>query len=307
MSNCDEQEGSLMALDQYLSVVRRIACLTPEEEAELVQCVERGKAERASSCPDPQVLADAREARNRLVEAFQPLVLALATRWKSYFRRMELLDLVQEGTLAVMMAVERNDPARGYRLAPLVRRCVQEALWRLWCEHDSLVRLPHHVQLVIGRLHRVEQLLTQVLGRAPSLAEIASEMGVSEAWLREQVEHRERTQVTSWERLVDESGDDPDACCALVPPGEGQEAGETLSPQVVEVVRVALETVLSPRQREVIERRFGFQGGYQTQEAVAEVLGIRRNGLQTTERRAKARLRAALTPYYERGQVKVVD
>jgi len=270
--------------------------LTAEQEDQLVQQVERGKAERAKSCPDAQVLSDAQQARNELVQAFQPLVLAQALRWQRSFRRMELLDLVQEGTLAVMEAIEVNDPTRGYRLAPLLKCRIRDVLRRLWCERDGLVYLPRHVQLVVSRVRRVEGALRETLGRAPSLGEIAAEMEVAEGWLRERLEYREQTVVKSWEQLVEERGDDFETCFALVPLGAEPEMRQTLSPQVVQGLREAMEGVLTPRQREIIERRFGFrEGGYQTQEAVAEALSIRRNGLQRTEWKAKARLREVLT------------
>jgi len=285
-----------MALDQYLAWVRGIVSLTPEQEHQLVQQVERGKAERAKACPDAQVLSDARQARNELVQAFQPLVLAQALRWQHSFRRMELLDLVQEATLAVMEAIEANDATRGYRLAPLLKCRIRDVLRRLWCERDGLVYLPRHVQSVVSRVHRVEEALRETLGRAPSLAEIAAEMQVAEGWLRERLEYREQTAVTSWEQLVEQRGDDWETCLALVPLGAEPEMRQTLSPQMVQGLKLALEEVLTPRQREIIERRFGFrEGGYQTQEAVAEALSIRRNGLQKTESKAKARLREILT------------
>src|SRR5215472_7175053 len=105
MSKNDDRDVSLMALDQYMRAVRWTEPLAEEEEATLLRRVERGKQERLAPCPNQWVLSLARHARDRLVEGYQPLVIAVAKRCLWRFESMELLDLVQEGNIGLLRAI----------------------------------------------------------------------------------------------------------------------------------------------------------------------------------------------------------
>ena len=110
------QDVSLSALDQYVRSVKWSVPMTHEEEAQLVERVERGKVEQLNAFPDRRVLEDARQARERLVEGFQPIVLHIARKLVHRFKGMELLDVVQEGNLGVLYAIEKYDGGKAYPL-----------------------------------------------------------------------------------------------------------------------------------------------------------------------------------------------
>src|SRR5690348_14274706 len=105
-----------MALDQYMRQVRWLEPLTAEEEARLIACIERGKHEKRQPHPNAWRLSLAQAARERLVEGYQPWVIHLAKGFLSRARGMELLDLIQEGNIALLQAIEHNDVSKGYPL-----------------------------------------------------------------------------------------------------------------------------------------------------------------------------------------------
>lgn len=154
MSGVEEREGSLLAIDQYLRQVRWKPALTDEEEARLMACVEWVKAERGKSCPNEQVLAEAKQARDRLVVGYQRLARYMTSRYLYYTRRLEWFDLIQEGNLGLLEAIERHDVRTGYRLSALGGRCTSCRLCAAIWERDGLVPLPSKVSRVVPAARR---------------------------------------------------------------------------------------------------------------------------------------------------------
>jgi RNA polymerase primary sigma factor len=115
MMRHDDSDVSLMALDQYMRQLRGMCPLTDEEEKRLVQCVERGRAEAFQVWPDKQVLEEAKQARDRLIEGFLRLVVCLARQYVGVCRGMDLLDVVQEGNEGLLKAIDRHESRKGYR------------------------------------------------------------------------------------------------------------------------------------------------------------------------------------------------
>jgi DNA-directed RNA polymerase sigma subunit (sigma70/sigma32) len=201
--------GSLLAIDHYLRQVRWTAPLTDEEETRLMACVERGRAKRGKLCPDEQVLADAKRARNRLVEGYQRLVMYLARRYLYYTRRLEWSDLIQEGNLGLMEAIERHEVRTGYRLLALAGRCISSRLFAAIWERGGLAPLPSRVSRAVARVEKAERHLVLLLGREPSSAEIARQVGVNEDRLCQLLTWR-LSQVESLEGLlVEEDAGEP--------------------------------------------------------------------------------------------------
>src|SRR6266567_7154782 len=112
MSNQEEQDVSLMALDQYIRQVRWLEPLTTEEEAQLLARIERGKHEKRQPQPNAWRLFLAQAARERLVEGYLPWVIHLAKEYVSRARGMQLLDLLQEGNVGLLHAIEHNDVSK---------------------------------------------------------------------------------------------------------------------------------------------------------------------------------------------------
>src|SRR6266699_6958081 len=128
MSNQEELDVSLMALDQYIRQVRWLEPLTQEEEAQLLARIERGKDEKRQAQPNAWRLSLARAARERLVKGYLPWVIHLAKEYVSRARGMQLLDLIQEGNVGLLAAIEHNDVSKDYPLRALVTAYVRGAI-----------------------------------------------------------------------------------------------------------------------------------------------------------------------------------
>ncbi len=298
MRSAEEREISLMAIDQYLRQVRWTAPLTDEEEARLMACVERGKAERGKSCPDEQVLADAKRARDRLVEGYQRLVIYLARRYLYYARRLELSDLIQEGNLGLMEAIERHDVRTGYRLSALAGRCISSRLCGAVWEWDGVVHLPRGVSRALAQVEKAERHLGLVLGREPSRAEVAREVGVSEDRLSQLLAWRRVCQMESLEELlVEEDAEEHWGCVGLGGERSSDDGGS--GADLEEAVQQAGEGLLSPGQWAVIRLRYGLDGEGESRQPseVAQLLGKPPYSVYTLESQAKNRLRPVLAPF----------
>ncbi len=136
----DDTDVSLTAEAQYMHQVHWTPKLTLEEETSLFQRLERGKHERAQLWPDQRVLADAKQARDRLVEGFQGFVTSLASQWVWRFRNMDLMDVIQEGNEGLMQAIELHDPTKGYPLRALAGTCIRHAIIDALAKRDGQVR-----------------------------------------------------------------------------------------------------------------------------------------------------------------------
>jgi DNA-directed RNA polymerase sigma subunit (sigma70/sigma32) len=260
-------------------------------------CVERGKAERGKSCPDEQVLADAKRARDRLVEGYQRLVMYLARRYLYYTRRLEWSDLIQEGNLGLMEAIERHEVRTGYRLSALAGRRISSRLFAAIWERDGLVPLPSGVSRALARVEKAQRHLALALGREPSCAELAREVGVSEDRLSQLLAWR-LSQVESLEGLlVEEDAEGHWGCVGLDGERSSDEGGS--GADLEEAVQQAGEGLLSAGQWAVIRLRYGLDDGGEPRQPseVAQLLGKPPYAVYTLENQAKNRLRPVLAPF----------
>lgn len=292
----DNQYESLTALHQYMRSVRWTPPLELEEEVRLIDRVTRGKAERSQVSQDVSVIEDANQARDRLVAGYQPLVIHVARRYVHRTRSMDFLDLVQEGNLGLLRAIELNDMSKGYSLAGIAGRCIRDNILDALYYRDRLVRLSAKTEQAFIRMSQCERQLTLVLGRTPSLSEIAGAMQVSEEKVRELMQLAEIGQVESLHFILD--GDEEEERHDLVPLYGSLEEDDVRLAEVVPLVHQAIETVLSANEREVVARRYGLIGECQMQKEVAAEMGMWTANIQRIERRAKKRLHAALAPVY---------
>src|SRR5713226_5104646 len=140
-----DQDVSLMALDQYMRLVKQIPRLTSEEEVCLFLWVEQGRAEQLSPVPDGRILERAQLARERLVEGYQHFVIYTAKKYRRNAHRLELLDLISEGNLGLLRALDYHKPGEGYCLLTLISRCVHQAIMEGLHDREPLIRLPKNV------------------------------------------------------------------------------------------------------------------------------------------------------------------
>src|SRR3989441_11621166 len=185
MSTHDDQDVSLMAYDQYLCLVHWTPRLSEEEILQLLQRIARGNAEQMKACPDAWVLAQAKEARDHLVVGLQRLVMSIAQRCQLRYQRVELLDLIQEGNIGLLKAIERHQPERDREFIGFASISIRQALWQVVLERGELIRLPENIGRVVSKAYKVECRLAVTMGRDPLPAEVAHAMGIAEQTLHE--------------------------------------------------------------------------------------------------------------------------
>jgi RNA polymerase primary sigma factor len=298
MAIAEVGEMSLMAIDQYMRQVRWIPRLTVDEEVQLLERVSRGRTERVKPCPDAQVLVDAKQARDRLVEEYQGLVVFLAKKRRFLFRSMELLDLIQEGNLGLMQAIEEYDPSCGYPLRTVASHRVRHAIWEALRGRDRMVRLPVHVHKAVSRMERLKSELLAALDREPSAGELARGMQVSEEELVELERSHRCQEVASIQALVTEvEGEDYLNFVSLF---EAAVVAEQAHQEPFEVmIRQAMETAITRRQNVVLQLRYGFDeggGSVRSKREVAGMLGVTDESVGQVERAAIKRLSMVLLP-----------
>jgi RNA polymerase sigma factor (sigma-70 family) len=268
------QEVSLAALDQYLQEVRWISPLTRDEESSLLSCIEWGK--------------NVQQARDRLIQGYQPLMIGLAKRFARYCRDMDFLDLVQEGNAAFLQGIEKYDVRKqessfGTFIFSWVRVAMLTALWR----YQGSIRLPLHKVRAIKRMKVINDELLLLLGREPTIAETASAMGITE-WQARECTALQEQRVVSLDMLVDENED--------MTIGEMIEdtTGNTLLGEEGSSLEEMLQC-LTEQERSVVFARYGLgDHRFHTQQEVAQLLGMRLYKVRELDRRARIRLRRML-------------
>ncbi len=267
---------SFSAYEQYMRQVKRTPQLANEEEINLLLTIQSG--------------VEVCQARDRLVEGYQPLLIGLAKRFVRRCKEMELLDLVQEGNLGLLQAIEKYDASKGESSFKTfafawVRGTMLTAFWR----YEGAIRLPLNKVQAIRQMGAVNTRLLSLLGREPTIAETAQEMQVNERDVRELIVLQEQ-QVVSLHVFPTEDDDlsledviaDPTASHFM-------DGGSIPTP---------LETALASlpdRERIVVNLRYGFDDGQaRTQREVANLLGVTLSTVETVDRRAQRRLRQAL-------------
>jgi RNA polymerase primary sigma factor len=286
------------AMDTYLAEIGRYPLLSAGEEAELAIRYERGRAaERQlaenSSLDHPrrqqleQAVDRGHQARRRLIECNLRLVVSLMKR----FQRSGLPfgDLIQEGNIGLMEAVERYDHRRGVRFATYAGWWIQQTARRAARSQARVIRLPLWVSDELHRLRQASEALESLLGRPPTVHELAEKTETSVHRIRQLTKWGQ--EILSLDMPVGEARDD--ALGDLIPdretaPVEGIIDRRALREEVQDAVGMHLE----PRDRELLRMRYGLDGGHdRTLEEVAHVYGITRERIRQLEKRALQRLR----------------
>ncbi|HAA89135.1 MAG TPA: RNA polymerase sigma factor RpoD [Peptococcaceae bacterium] len=254
----------------YLKEIGRIPLLTPEEEIELAKRIEQGDE----------------EAKRKLCEANLRLVVSIAKRYVG--RGMLFLDLIQEGNLGLLKAVEKFDYRKGYKFSTYATWWIRQAITRAIADQARTIRIPVHMVETINKLVRVSRQLLQKLGREPTPEEIAKEMGISVERVQEIMKIAQ--EPVSLETPIGEEedshlGDFIEDEDALAP---AEAASSTLLREQLEEV---LET-LTPREREVLRLRFGLDDGRpRTLEEVGQKFNVTRERIRQIEAKALRKLR----------------
>ncbi len=254
----------------YLKEIGRVALLKAEDEVYLAKLIEQGDE----------------DAKHRLTEANLRLVVSIA---KKYIGRgMSFLDLIQEGNMGLIRAVEKFDYHKGYKFSTYATWWIRQAITRAIADQARTIRIPVHMVETINKLVRISRRLLQELGREPSDPEIGEEMGITPDRVREIVKVAQDPVSLETPIGVEEDSHLGD----FVPDSEAVAPSDAAS---LTMLRTEVEDILdtlTPRERRVLQLRFGLIDGHQrTLEEVGKRFGVTRERIRQIEAKALRKLR----------------
>jgi RNA polymerase primary sigma factor len=281
----------------YLKSIGRTSLLTAEQEVDLAKRIEAGLfAEhkldteaglKPQARRDLELVAeDGRRAKAHMLEANLRLVVSVAKKYSD--RGLSLLDVVQEGNLGLIRAVEKFDYTKGYKFSTYAMWWIRQAIQRGFADSARTIRLPVHVLEMLSKLSRVERDMHQKLGREPTPEELAVELDRTP----DQIEELLRTsrQPISLDSTIGEDGET--SIGDLIEDVDAPEASELVDRQLMaEQLRSALDA-LTPREATIMAMRFGlYDGNPHTLDEIGRALGLTRERIRQLEKQSLSKLR----------------
>lgn len=292
-----EAEPALDAVQHYLQEIGRVSLLTASEEVELAERMERGDAaqERLQSSEECSLqlrhaleadLTSGYDARRHLIQANLRLVVSIA---KKYIGRgLSLLDLIQEGNIGLMRAVEKFDYRKGNRFSTYATWWIRQAVTRAIAEQGRTIRLPVHMSESVGQVKRAAERLSQSLERQPTAEEIAIALGQPPERIQRVLEASRRP--VSLETPVGDEGEH--TLGDFLQDDELPTPTDFASQQLLRSDLAQALNHLNERERRIIDLRYGLADGQRrTLEEVGKVLGMTRERARQIEAEALRRLR----------------
>jgi RNA polymerase primary sigma factor len=285
----------------YLKQIGKVALLNAEDEVRLATQIEAGlyaaervrRAEDATDKLSPQlrrdlrwIVRDGQRAKNHLLEANLRLVVSLAKRYTG--RGMPFLDLIQEGNLGLIRAVEKFDSTRGYKFSTYATWWIRQAITRSMADQARTIRLPVHMAEAINKLGGIQRKLLLELGREPTPQEVAKEMDLTPEKVLE-LQHYAREPI-SLDQTV--GGDGDSAFGDFIEDSQAAVAVEVVSFTLLRDDLRSVLATLSDREADVVRLRFGLTDGQpRTLDQIAHVYGVTRERVRQIESKTIAKLR----------------
>jgi len=296
-----ELTASADSVRAYLKQIGKVALLNAEEEVELAKRIEAGlyatqlmteMTDRGDKLPAAQrrdmmwICRDGDRAKNHLLEANLRLVVSLAKRYTG--RGMAFLDLIQEGNLGLIRAVEKFDYTKGYKFSTYATWWIRQAITRAMADQARTIRIPVHMVEVINKLGRIQRELLQDLGREPSPEELAKEMDITPEKVLE-IQQYAREPI-SLDQTIGDEGDSQ--LGDFIEDSEAVVAVDAVSFTLLQDQLQSVLETLSEREAGVVRLRFGLTDGQpRTLDEIGQVYGVTRERIRQIESKTMSKLR----------------
>ncbi|WP_415650787.1 RNA polymerase sigma factor [Rhodococcus qingshengii] len=296
-----ELTASADSVRAYLKQIGKVALLNAEEEVELAKRIEAGLyavqimqdlADKGEKLPAAQrrdmswICRDGNRAKNHLLEANLRLVVSLAKRYTG--RGIAFLDLIQEGNLGLIRAVEKFDYTKGYKFSTYATWWIRQAITRAMADQARTIRIPVHMVEVINKLGRIQRELLQDLGREPTPEELAKEMDITPEKVLE-IQQYAREPI-SLDQTIGDEGDSQ--LGDFIEDSEAVVAVDAVSFTLLQDQLQSVLETLSEREAGVVRLRFGLTDGQpRTLDEIGQVYGVTRERIRQIESKTMSKLR----------------
>jgi RNA polymerase primary sigma factor len=296
-----EMTASADSVRAYLKQIGKVALLNAEEEVDLAKRIEAGlyAAERLRHADESGeklilqirrdlrwIVRDGERAKNHLLEANLRLVVSLAKRYTG--RGMAFLDLIQEGNLGLIRAVEKFDYTKGYKFSTYATWWIRQAITRAMADQARTIRIPVHMVEVINKLGRIQRELLQDLGREPTPEELAKEMDITPDKVLE-IQQYAREPI-SLDQTIGDEGDSQ--LGDFIEDSEAVVAVDAVSFTLLQDQLQSVLQTLSEREAGVVKLRFGLTDGQpRTLDEIGQVYGVTRERIRQIESKTMSKLR----------------